>query len=165
MNRGAVEPVDVERQDFLDAAFLASRAEIVALCRSIVGDEAEDVVHDAYLIARARIGQLRDRGRAAAWIAKIAVNLCFERHRRRDRLLRLLPFLQRDIPASDPDLRAAIHSLPAAQRTIVVLFYGHGLSLAEIASLLDRNPATVRSLLFRARGVLRIALEKAGETA
>ena len=143
----------------LDAAFLATRAEIIALCRPIVGDEAEDVAHDAYLVARSRLGQLRDPARSAAWLTKIAINICFQRRRRRGRLARLLPFLQRDLPAPNPDLPDAIRRLPSSQRTIVVLFYGHDLSVSEISKLLDQKPATVRSLLFRARGRLRVALE------
>ena len=39
-------------------------------------------------------------------------------------------------PVSDPDLRAMVETLPYRQRTIVVLHYGHGLSLEEIARLL-----------------------------
>lgn len=158
-NQVAVERVDSGGTGILDATFEARRSEIVAICRSLVGDEAEDVVHDAYLRARAHVDQLRDPERAAAWMTKIAVNICFERHRRRDRLRRLLPFLQREPTTSDPDLIAAIENLPTDQRAVVVLFYGYGLSLAEIANLLDRKSGTTRSLLFRARGRLRNDME------
>lgn len=151
----------VERNDVaaLDAAFLSARSEIVAVCRSIVGDDAEDAVQDAYLVARSRLGQLRDRERAAAWITKIAINLCFQGRRRQGRLMRLLPFLHRDAPVPSPDVPAAVRALPSRQRTVIVLFYGHGLSVTEIAALLDQKPATVRSHLFRARGRLRAVLD------
>lgn len=150
-----VERVSRNRRADFDAVFLAARASLVGLCRSIVGDDAEDVVHDAYLIGQSRLDQLREPERGAAWLTKIAVNLCYERHRRRERLQRLLPFLRSTVASSDVDLRAAIDALPSSERTIVVLHYGYGLGLGEIATLLDRNPATVRNLMFRARGRLR----------
>jgi RNA polymerase sigma factor (sigma-70 family) len=154
----AVLPVHANRESQLDATFVAARPQIVAICRSIVGDEAEDIVQDAYLIARSRLGQLRDVGRASAWITKIAINLCFGHRRRRDRLARLLPFLRNDHPQPDPDLGTAIDGLPTVERAVIALFYGHGLSVNEIAQLLDRKPATVRSLMFRARSRLRTTL-------
>lgn len=142
----------------LDAAFASARPELVALCRSIVGDEAEDIAHDAYLLARSRINQLRDPERAAAWMAKIALNLCFQRHRRLARLKELLPFMQAEPRSRHPEVREAIADLPANQRTVIVLFYGQAMSVADIASLLDQKPSTIRSLLFRARERLRLAL-------
>jgi DNA-directed RNA polymerase specialized sigma24 family protein len=42
---------------------------------------------------------------------------------------------------------------------VVVLHYGHGLTLEEIAGLLNLKSATVRSVLFRARKRLRVGLE------
>jgi RNA polymerase sigma-70 factor, ECF subfamily len=147
----------VQRSDVavVDAAFASNRDELVALCRPIVGDDAEDLAHDAYLLARSRVAQLREPQRAGAWLAKIALNLCFQRHRRLDHLSRLLPFLHREARARHPEVREALATLPVQQRTVVVLFYGQGLSIADIAALLDRNPSTIRSILFRARAHLR----------
>lgn len=145
-----------------DGRFAEMRPHLVAVCRSLVGDDAEDVVHDSYLRARSRLHQLRDPGSLQAWLTAMAVNECYGRHRRRQRLTEILATV-RPAPAttSDPDLRALVQALPFRDRTVVVLHYGHGLSLEEIARLLGAKPSTIRSVLFRARKRLRAQLEEA----
>jgi RNA polymerase sigma-70 factor (ECF subfamily) len=59
---------------------------------------------------------------------------------------------------SDPGLRELVEALPFRDRTVVVLHYGHGLTLEEIARLLGEKPTTIRSVLFRARARLRADL-------
>ena len=54
-------------------------------------------------------------------------------------------------PDSDLGLRELIERLPARQRTILVLHYGHGYSLREIAELLDLTHDNVRAIVVRTR--------------
>jgi len=140
--------------------FPALRDRLVGICHSLVGDDAEDVVHDVYLIGRSRIGQLRRGDLMGPWLAKIAVRQCFQHHRRRRVFEALRPrLITRATTPPDPDLRSLVQSLPFRERTVVVLHYGHGLTLEEIAGLLNLKSATVRSVLFRARKRLRVGLE------
>jgi RNA polymerase sigma-70 factor (ECF subfamily) len=142
-----------------DLRFAEVRSYLVAVCRSLVGDDAEDVVQDTYLIGRSRLGQLRDPDALNSWLAAIAVNECYGRHRRRQRLATLLATLrptQRE--PSDLDLRVVVQALPFRERTVVVLHFGHGLSLEEIAGLLAEKPSTIRSVLFRVKKRLRTEL-------
>jgi RNA polymerase sigma-70 factor (ECF subfamily) len=142
-----------------DSEFARLRPYLVGICRSLVGDDAEDVVQDTYLTGRSRLEQLRDKGLLRSWLTTIAINRCFDRHRRRQRLQSLLGSIRpRPAPASDLDLRAQIEALPNRSRTVLVLHYGHGLSHDEIASLLGLEPVTVRSIAFRARRRLRLEL-------
>jgi len=62
-----------------------------------------------------------------------------------------------DIPELD-ETWAEVKRLPASQRAVVVLRFYEDLPLAEIAVLLDRPPATVRSDLRRALDRLRRTL-------
>jgi len=48
-------------------------------------------------------------------------------------------------------LRELIERLPARDRTVVVLHYGHGYGLDEIAGFLDLTHTNVRSIVHRAR--------------
>lgn len=153
-----LERVRDPHADF-DRRFANARSRLVATCRALVGDDAEDVVQDTYLRASSRLGQLRDPASLEAWLAAMAINDCYGRHRRRQRLAELLSGVVPTSPAaSDPDLRAMVEALPYRQRTVVVLHYGHGLTLEEIARLLTENPNTIRSVLFRARAKLRAQL-------
>jgi DNA-directed RNA polymerase specialized sigma24 family protein len=97
-----------------DARFALARHRLLRITGSLVGaDEAEDVVHDTYLLGRRRFDQLRDGSAYEPWITRIAVNLCYSRQRRTKRLRALRPGL---LPgrSSPPDvgLRELVESLP-----------------------------------------------------
>ncbi len=149
-----------------DDRFAAVRERVLHICMGLVGrDHAEDVVHDVYLRARSRQRQLRDPSLFDAWICRATINLCFNRHRERSRLLDHLPSLarrqQRTTPESDLGLRELIEALPPRERTVVVLHYGYGYRLEEIAALLDLTAVNARTILFRARRKLGQQLREA----
>ena len=54
---------------------------------------------------------------------------------------------------------AAIHRLPTAQKTVVVLRVYNGLSYRDIAKIVKRTEGTVRSHMFHALGTMRKYLE------
>ena len=142
----AAVPVD------LDAAFERARPRLLAIARGLVGAAgAEDVAHDTYLTARERIGQLRDPAAIEAWLARIAIHRCYRQRQRRLHLDRLLPWLQRAPTSSSLELRELVERLPARERTILVLHYGHGYSLAEIGQLLEITHVNARAIISRAR--------------
>lgn len=156
------EPVRASTVDF-DAAFDRIRPSLLRVCASLVGeDEAEDVVHDTYLRARPRLRQLREPALLESWLFRIAVNLCYGRHRRRGGLLARLDRNAGQVAAgSDVGLRELIEQLPIRERTVLVLHYGHGYRLDEIAELLSINYATVRTIVARTRHRLYRALMEA----
>ncbi|MCX5676282.1 MAG: RNA polymerase sigma factor, partial [Planctomycetota bacterium] len=61
-----------------------------------------------------------------------------------------------DLPAT---VRRATARLPEDQRAAVSLYYGEGLSVAEIAEVLGAAEGTVKSRLYHAREALRRLLE------
>lgn len=156
------EPVRDSSASF-DAAFDAIRPSLLRVCASLVGpDDAEDVVHDTYLRARSRLRQLRDASLLESWLFRIAVNLCYGRHRRRRGLLARLGATVVNAPAvPDIGLRELIEQLPIRERTVLVLHYGQGYRLDEIAELLSINYATVRTIVARTRHRLYRALMEA----
>jgi DNA-directed RNA polymerase specialized sigma24 family protein len=150
------------RADF-DARFALARERLLRITASLVGaDEAEDVVQDTYLLGRGRFAQLRDGSAFEPWLTRIAVNLCFGRHRRRSRLRELLPaMLPRRAPGSDIGLREMVEALPPRERTVLILHYGHGYRLEEIATLLDLTHTNVRTIIARTRKRLFAAWRRA----
>ena len=138
--------------DDFDARFERARPRVLAVARSILGaQQAEDIVHDTYLAARPRIEQLRDVAALDRWLARIAENLCYQALRRTAIQDRHSPRLAHDAPASDPALRDLIERLPLRERAILVLHYGHGYTLEEVAGILSLSYANVRTLLSRTR--------------
>jgi len=150
------------RADF-DARFALARERLLRIVGSLVGtQEADDVVHDTYLLGRQRFGQLRDPSAFEPWLTRIAVNQCFGRHRRTRRLRQLLPALAPRRPASsDVGLRELVERLPPRERTVLVLHYGHGYGLEEIATILDLTHTNVRTIIARTRKRLFAAWREA----
>ncbi|MDQ3691297.1 MAG: RNA polymerase sigma factor [Chloroflexota bacterium] len=151
-------------QSTFDRRFAEVRERVHRICIGLVGrDSAEDVVHDVYLRARSRQAQLRNPEHFDAWICRAAINLCFNRHRAQIRLLDRLPSLAGREHQAEPDLglRELIERLPARERTVVVLHYGYGYRLEEVAGLLELTAVNARTILFRARQKLGQQLREA----
>lgn len=161
-------PISAAQSDQADAAYDARfevvRHRLVRICVGFVGaDAAEDVVHDAYLRGRTRFAQLRDADLFDAWITRLAINLCVNRHRSGQRLRDLLPSLRpRAIAAPrDAGLRELVERLPSRERTLIVLHYGHGYPFDEIGRMTGLSTVNARTIAFRARRHLADQLEKA----
>lgn len=148
-----------------DARFARVRGRIIAICIALAGSQdADDLLHDTYVRARERIGQLRDESLFEAWVARIAVNECRTKHRRAGRLRDHLPALaasERIAPDPDTALQELVDALPTRERATVVLHYGYGYDLKEIARLLGLGHSNVRSIIHRARKRLRRAWQEA----
>ncbi|HVM25698.1 MAG TPA: sigma factor [Candidatus Limnocylindrales bacterium] len=110
------------RADF-DARFDLARERLLRIAGSLVGaEEADDVVHDSYLLGWQRYDQLREASAFESWLTRIVVNQCFGRHRRIRRLRELLPALLPSKTAGpDLGLRDLIERLPPRERTVLVL--------------------------------------------
>lgn len=61
----------------------------------------------------------------------------------------------------DVALRQVIEGLSPRERAIVVMHYAHGFGLQEIAERLGLTHTNTRSILFRTRARMRIALSEA----
>lgn len=97
-----------------------------------------------------------------SWLTQIVVNQCFTRHRRTKRFRDLLPaLLPRHASSSDIGLRELVERLPARERSVLVLHYGHGYRLEEIAALLDLTHTNVRTIIARTRKRLFAAWREA----
>lgn len=167
-----LEPIGVgesSQADFslLDRRFLELRGRLIAICRSLAGDAAEDAVQEAYLTARKSFGQLRDPEALDGWLTTIAVRHCVDRHRRTRLFRERMPELFRRSTATqsqrDVGFTELIETLPARQRAVIVLHYGHGYSLAEIADILDLSHTNVKSIVHRGRRRLYAAWKEASD--
>jgi RNA polymerase sigma-70 factor (ECF subfamily) len=146
--------------------FEEQRRALLRHCTRLVGpDEAQDVVQDTYLKAARHIGSIRNPAATRAWLFRVASNRCVDVHRRRRRLVALG---DRDLVGSvgrDIALRQVIEGLSPRERAIVVMHYAHGFGLQEIAERLGLTHTNTRSILFRTRARMRIALSEAAGVA
>jgi RNA polymerase sigma-70 factor, ECF subfamily len=152
---GALAETVATAGDNYDERFSSMRPRLFAIATSLAGiDAAQDIVQDTYVRGRSKLHQLRDVASFEAWMARIAVNACYN-HRRGLRWV-VADLAGGENPAHssesrDIGLRELIERLPPRERTVVVLHYGHGYRLDEIAQFLELTHTNVRSIAHRAR--------------
>ena len=165
--RGADDAVDEGLGAELERSFAVLRERLVRLVASLIGpSDAEDVVQDAYLTARRRLGQLRDRSSLEAWLYRITVNAAYSRKRRHRTEARILPrvALPPVAPAErDVALLELIDGLAPSERALLVLHYGYGYRLVEIGQMLGLTEGAVKARLFRTRRTLLRQLVEASD--
>jgi len=129
------------------------------------GDEAEDVMQDAYVRAFASLARFEGRSRFSTWLTSITIHeaLARQRHRRTrtdDDVEHLMDPARGPVDiASSAELRplleAAIARLDDPFRLVFVLRAVEQLSVREVAECLDIDEATVKTRYFRARTTLK----------
>lgn len=142
-------------------------------------EEARDICQEAFLKAYRALGSFKREARFSSWMYQIALNLCRDRMRRRrgrtfvgidgnEAIVELVPGLSADAReiAEARDLSrlvaAAIESLPADQREVIVLKEYEGMTFTEIAETLQVPVSTIKTRLYRGLVVLRGELERQG---
>jgi RNA polymerase sigma-70 factor (ECF subfamily) len=136
--------------------------------------EAEDLAQEAFLRAWRALPSFRGQARFSTWLYRIVTNLCYNRlpHLRRE-LMALepgeggfyLPDERQDIEMTliSDELNAYLHQaiteLPESYRLLVTLRHLQEMSYNEIAEVTGMPLGTVKTGIFRARKLLRNALE------
>lgn len=160
------------------AAFYREHGRVVfAQVLLVTGERvlAEEIVQDAMLAVWRGAGSFRGESSARSWVIAIARRQT--RDRLRSRRLRVVDdvFLA-DQPGSGPgpeamaldraelaEVRDAIRELALAHREVLGLAFGAGLSLPEVAGVLEIPVGTVKSRLTAARTALNGILERKGQ--
>lgn len=156
------------------------------VARAVTRDdaEAEDVVQEAYVRAFTRLDSFKGDALFSTWLTKIALNEAITRIRKRRPVAELEEL---DIaaaadggqvimfptsltpPGADAELgrgqvrallEQAIDELPAAFRIVFILRDVEEMTIDETAVQLALKPETVKTRLFRARKLMRAAIEK-----
>lgn len=143
---------------------------VTAVCRSHLGDDAEDAAQDAFVKAWRAAGSYAGRASVRTWLYRIAVNAARDRLRRERRRVDVADTDIADLaerladPVSldeqlaargvDPALRDALAQLPAEQREVVVLADVLGLPHAELARRQGVADGTIKSRRHRAHARL-----------
>jgi RNA polymerase sigma-70 factor (ECF subfamily) len=156
------------------------------IARAILKDDsdAEDVLQDGYLDAYRHIQDFRGESQVGTWLTRIVINQALMRVRKEKRRSVIVPFRgartdgaergEADVvddtteSPSSRVLRAEIRrilerridELPLSFRTVFVMREVEDMSVHETAECLGISPATVRTRLFRARGLLRESLAR-----
>lgn len=135
----------------------------LAFARTGNRSDAEDLYQEVFLRYLTRAPAFTSEGHRKAWLLRVAVN-CANRFHAAPWRKRTEPLSEAlSVPAPEgEDLWEELRRLPEKDRTVLHLYYYEDMTTEEIAKLLDRNPATVRSQLLRARAKLKKLLVEEG---
>jgi RNA polymerase sigma-70 factor (ECF subfamily) len=169
----------VDDQPAHEALVDAHHGRLLRLCRLLLRDpeEAKDVVQDVFMRAYEVQAQSRPPSDWAAWLTRVAINACHDRHRggwwtrfrRSSARIEEVPLAAGDSSPADRALSAetsrhiwlVFRTLPDRQRQVFVLRFIEDLSTAEVAAALAIRPGSVKRHLFRAIRRLRVGLRGA----
>ena len=141
--------------------------------------DAEDVLQQTFISAWQNLKTLADASAFNTWIQRITLNRCYTLLRSRHIMVSIeadeddedaqkveleSDFMLPEVYAEKSDLSsrlgAIINSLSAVQRQTVTLFYYDGMTIEEIAKVMDCSESTVKSRLFLARKALKTEIEE-----
>jgi RNA polymerase sigma-70 factor (ECF subfamily) len=155
-----------------DTLYRAQFPRLVRLCRLLLDDptEAQDVAQEVFVKLMAGPPAA---GSAAAWLTRVAVNVCHDRRRswwwrwtRRGEdpiaigLLATDPTPERQSLCGELSIQVwrAFRALPRRQREVFALRHFEEWPTADVAEALGLTPGTVKQHLFRAVHSMRKAL-------
>jgi RNA polymerase sigma-70 factor (ECF subfamily) len=173
------------RRDAFRAIMTRCNQRLFRVARGVVRDEAEaeDVLQEAYARAFAKLESFRGEASILTWLTRITLNEARGRLRKRrstvdlDQLelaqqegAQVIIFptsLNGDGPEADAGraqvrrlIEHAVDELPEAFRMVFILRDVDECSIEETATTLGIKPETVKTRLFRARRMLRRALDE-----
>ena len=139
-------------------------AKIHGYCLHQLGsrEEAEDAVQTTFMNAFRALGRGVVPEAEAAWLFKIAENVCLSRRRsswRRNRIESPADFevIEEVVPGPNRQrdeligIEDALAAMPGQQRRAILLREWQGLSYSEISAELELSQSAVETLIFRAR--------------
>lgn len=140
--------------------------------RAKLDSEVEDLTQRTFLASLEGHERIRDGANVRAYLLGTARNLLHRHYRDKKKRGDLKDFLDvsaddiRDSPSRLASMREeqkllvlALRAIPVDHQIAVELFYWEDLSVADVAEVLEIEPGTVKSRLYRARQALRERLE------
>lgn len=128
---------------------------------------AEDCLQDAFVTACRKAHQLRSKENPFPWLARIVINECKSKKRRRKEITMLHQPESVDGPEEiivKEEMTRRVHQavmvLPEKYRIPVILHYFEDMQLDDIAGTLKENPGTIRTRISRARQKLAKIMEE-----
>ena len=126
-------------------------------------EEAEDVLHDAFIIIFKTIHKYKSKGSFEGWMKRIVINKAIDRFKQApSKMLPVNEELVADLTIDSTDLNISLETilsnvqeLSTQYRLVFNLYQLDGFSHKEIAKLLGISVSTSKSNLHRAKAILK----------
>jgi len=131
----------------------------IALSQTKNKNDADDVFQEVFMRLVSHSHKIQSDEHLKAWLIRVTLN-CSKKHFRlwrtgNEELTEDVPYI---MPEEQETMQAVL-DLPLKYRTVIHLFYYEELTISEISKVLEVKESTVKSQLFRARGILRETLK------
>lgn len=124
----------------------------VALAILMNDEDAADAIQDAVLSCWEKIYTLKNPSYFRTWMTRILINKCYDIRKKRARTVTLEEYEEPSaFDEYNVELKEALASLDEKYRVIMILFYGQGYRINEIARMLKIPKSTVQTRLQRGR--------------
>ena len=127
----------------------------LALAQTHSAHDADDVFQEVFLRYVRGAPDFTEEEHRKAWLLRVTANCCKKLHG--SFWNRRTVALSEAIPARSQGEGELLDALPEKYRAVLHLYYCEGYATDEIAAILGRRAATVRSQLARGRALLRDA--------
>jgi len=133
--------------------------------------EAEDLLHEGFVIIFSKIGQYAFKGSFEGWMKRIVVNISLEKFRTRYRMYTVEDIGIYESRQISEDVYSEINArqiveyireLPPRYKMVFNLYAIDGYTHKEIAEMMNITEGTSKSNLNRARKILQDKLERMG---
>ena len=129
--------------------------------------EAEDNLHDSFMVIFNKIGQFKHKGSFEGWLKRVTVNTVLQKYRKEAALSIVSDTIEEEVEVESgyldislPILLKHIQDLPNKYRITFNMYVLDGYSHSEISEALGTSIGTSKSNLARARMILKEKIEK-----
>lgn len=161
-----IEDCKAGKQSAQSQLYKAFAPVLFGVCMRYARDqtEAEDTLHDGFLIIFNKIEQYAHKGSFEGWMKRIMVNIALEKFRKRYRLQTVDDMNVYDYKAVNEDVYAQMNAnqlmeivqqLPPRYKMVFNLYAIDGFNHSEIAGMMEIAEGTSKSNLARARKILQ----------
>jgi RNA polymerase sigma factor (sigma-70 family) len=164
--------MDKRSDNFWEATYRQNIAQMIGICCRYTQDRqtAEDLAHDAFVVAIDKVSSFENKGPFEAWLRRIVVNVALQYLREQKKhqkfisaaaYLSIYDAIQEEYPVSEnltfseTELLIVINNLPEHHRLVFNLYVVDNFTHAQIATQLGISEGTSKSHLARARKKIR----------
>jgi len=162
----AREKLIVNKDKFIEE-IKANRNQMYMVALSILKNtgDAEDIVQEALLVAYEKLYTLKNDDKFKSWMMRIVVNQA-KMHIRKNTNIVYVDNMEdvvekyKEDKSKNEDIWEIVLSLKNELSTVVILYYAQGYSISEISKVMRIPSGTVKSILSKARTLLKKKLEE-----